>query len=95
VIFGCTLTPMANMTRPTTAAVDARRRAVNEWIRTSGAFDGVIDFEAATRDPSQPGRFLPAYDSGDHLHPSDAGYRAMGEFIDLSLFRRTMPARRP
>jgi lysophospholipase L1-like esterase len=93
VIFGATLTPMANMTRPTTPAVDARRRAVNEWIRTSGAFDGVIDFEASTRDPSQPGRFLPAYDSGDHLHPSDAGYKAMGEYIDLTLFRRTMPTR--
>ena len=95
VIFGATLTPMANMTRPVTAAVDAKRRAVNEWIRTSGAFDGVIDFEAATRDPSQPDRFLPAYDSGDHLHPSDAGYKAMGEYIDLTLFRRRMstPAR--
>jgi lysophospholipase L1-like esterase len=78
------------MTRPVTAAVDAKRRAVNEWIRSSGAFDGVIDFEAATRDPSQPDRFLPAYDSGDHLHPSDAGYKAMGEYIDLTLFRRTM-----
>jgi lysophospholipase L1-like esterase len=93
-IFGGTLTPMANMTRPTTPAVDARRRAVNEWIRTSGAFDGVIDFEAATRDPSQPDRFLPAYDAGDHLHPSDAGYKAMGEYIDLTLFRRTMPTRK-
>ena len=93
-IFGGTLTPMANMTRPVTAAVDVRRRAVNAWIRTSGAFDGVIDFEAATRDPSQPDRFLPAYDSGDHLHPSDAGYRAMGESIDLTLFRRTLTARR-
>jgi lysophospholipase L1-like esterase len=94
VIFGATLTPMANMTRPVTAAVDAKRRAVNEWIRTSGAFDGVIDFEAATRDPSQPDRFLPAYDSGDHLHPSDAGYKAMGEYIDLTLFRRRMSTRR-
>jgi lysophospholipase L1-like esterase len=93
VIFGATLTPMANMTRPTTPAVDVRRRAVNEWIRTSRAFDGVIDFEAATRDPSQPDRFLPAYDSGDHLHPSDAGYKAMGEYIDLTLFRRRMPTR--
>lgn len=71
---------------------------MNQWIRTSGAFDGVIDFEAATRDPSDPsdpGRFLPAYDSGDHLHPSDAGYKAMGESIDLTLFRKTMTARRP
>lgn len=68
---------------------------MNEWIRTSGAFDGVIDFEAATRDPAQPDRFLPAFDSGDHLHPSDAGYNAMGESIDLALFRKTIPARRP
>ena len=95
VIFGATMTPMGNMTRPTTAAVDARRRAVNEWIRTCGAFDGVIDFEQATRDPSEPSRFLPAYDSGDHLHPSDAGYKAMGESIDLTLFRRRLTARQP
>jgi lysophospholipase L1-like esterase len=68
---------------------------VNEWIRTSGVFDGVIDFEAAARDPAQPDRFLPAFDSGDHLHPSDAGYKAMGESIDLALFRRTTSARQP
>jgi lysophospholipase L1-like esterase len=91
VIFGATLTPIGGMNRPTTGAVDAKRRAVNEWIRTSKAFDGVIDFEAVTRDPSQPDRFLPAYDSGDHLHPSDAGYKAMGEAIDLTLFRRKRP----
>jgi lysophospholipase L1-like esterase len=93
-IFGATLTPMANMNRPTTAAVDARRRKVNDWIRTSGAFDGVIDFDAATRDPSEPGRFRPAYDSGDHLHPSDAGYKAMGESIALGLFRPARQSRR-
>jgi lysophospholipase L1-like esterase len=95
IIYGATLTPIGGMNRPTTAAVDAKRRAINEWIRTSGMFDGVIDFEAATRDPAQPDRFLPAYDSGDHLHPSDAGYKAMGEAIDLALFRRTRPSRRP
>jgi lysophospholipase L1-like esterase len=60
---------------------------VNRWIRTSGEFDAVIDFDAVTRDPADPLRFLPAYDSGDHLHPGDAGYRAMGEAIDLTLFR--------
>ena len=91
VIYAATLTPMGGMNRPTTPAVDAKRRAVNDWIRTSNMFDGVIDFEAATRDPSQPDRLLPAFDSGDHLHPSDAGYKAMGEAIDLALFRR--PAR--
>lgn len=90
VIFGATLTPMANMTFPTVPAIELKRKAVNAWIRTSGAFDGVVDFEAATRDPAQPDRFLPAYDSGDHLHPSDAGYRAMGESIPLALFRRLM-----
>ena len=61
--------------------------AVNAWIRGSGEFDAVIDFDRVTRDPSQPTRLLPAYDSGDHLHPNDAGYRAMGEAIPLVLFR--------
>ena len=88
VIYGATLTPIGGMPRPTNATVDEKRRAINAWIRTSGMFDGVIDFEAAVRDPAQPDRMLPAYDSGDHLHPSDAGYRAMGESIDLALFRR-------
>ncbi len=91
VIFGGTLTPVANMNRPTTPVVDAKRRAINEWIRTSNAFDGVIDFEAIVRDPAQPDRMLPLYDSGDHLHPSDAGYNAMGEAIDLKLFTRKRP----
>jgi lysophospholipase L1-like esterase len=86
-IFGATLTPAGP--RPNySAALEAKRAAVNAFIRTSGEFDGVIDFDAATRDPANPLQFLPAYDSGDHLHPGDAGYRAMGEAIDLSLFRR-------
>ncbi|MDR6225782.1 SGNH/GDSL hydrolase family protein [Desmospora profundinema] len=63
------------------------RRQVNEWIRNSGEFDGVIDFDAALRDPQQPHRLLPEYDSGDHLHPSDAGYRRMAEEVDLTLFQ--------
>ncbi|HYV96633.1 MAG TPA: SGNH/GDSL hydrolase family protein [Gemmatimonadaceae bacterium] len=83
-IFGATLTPAANQN----AESQAKREAVNTWIRTSGMFDGVIDFDKATRDPAKPSSFLPAYDSGDHLHPSDAGYKAMGEAIDLTLFRR-------
>ncbi len=90
-IYGATLTPIGGMNRRTVAAVDLKRRAVNEWIRTSGMFDGVIDFDAATRDPAQPDRFLPAFDSGDHLHPSDAGYQAMAEAIDLALFRHVRP----
>ncbi len=91
VIFGATLTGIGGMNRPTSPAVDAKRRAINEWIRTSRAFDAVIDFDAITRDPSQPDRMLPLYDSGDHLHPSDAGYKAMGEAIDLKLFTRKRP----
>ena len=61
---------------------------MNAFIRTSGEFDGVIDFDAMTRDPASPTRFLPAYDSGDHLHPGDAGYRAMGEGVDVGMFRK-------
>ena len=87
-IFGCTLTPFEG-TFPGyyTLEGEVKREAVNEWIRTSGAYDAVIDFEAAVRDPSHPTRMLPAYDSGDHLHPNDAGYQAMANAIDLSLFR--------
>jgi lysophospholipase L1-like esterase len=60
------------------------REAVNQWIRTSGEFDGVIDFDKATRDPADPQMFLPAYDSGDHLHPNDAGYQAMADAVDIA-----------
>ena len=84
-IIGATLTP-AGPRASFTPALEARRTAVNTFVRTSGEFDGVIDFDAITRDPSNPLQFLPKYDSGDHLHPGDAGYRAMGEAIDLSLF---------
>ena len=66
----------------------ARRDAVNAWIRTSGAFDAVVDFEAAVRDPANPSQLLAAYDSGDHVHPNDAGYRAMAAAMDLALFTR-------
>ena len=71
-----------------TPKTEAEHQAVNEWIRTSGAYDAVIDFDAAVRDPSNPLRFLPLYDSGDHLHPSDAGYQAMAEAINLNLSKR-------
>jgi lysophospholipase L1-like esterase len=67
---------------------EAKRQAVNAFVRTSGAFDDVIDFDLATRDPAHPTRLLPQYDSGDHLHPNDSGYRAMADAIDLSIFRR-------
>jgi lysophospholipase L1-like esterase len=86
-IFGATLTP-AGPRAQFTPAHEARRAAVNAFIRTSGEFDGVIDFDAVTRDPSSPTQFLKAYDSGDHLHPGDSGYKAMGESIDLTLFRK-------
>ena len=66
---------------------EKKRQAVNEWIRKSGAFDGVIDFDAVTRDPVNPKHILPAYDSGDHLHPQDTGHKAMADSIDLSLLK--------
>ncbi|VVE08994.1 SGNH/GDSL hydrolase family protein [Pandoraea commovens] len=64
---------------------EAVREAVNQWVRTGGAFDGVIDFDAALRDPSQPTRMLPRLDSGDGTHPSDAGYAAMADAVSLPL----------
>ena len=84
-IYGGTLAPYegAAYFHPEGEAV---RAAVNEWIRTSGAFDGVIDFEQAVRDPKHPTRYLGADQSGDSLHPNDAGYRAMSEAIDPKLF---------
>jgi lysophospholipase L1-like esterase len=63
------------------------RVTVNNWIRTSGAFDAVVDFDAVIRDPNNPAQMLPAYDSGDHLHPNDAGMQAMANAVDLSTLR--------
>jgi lysophospholipase L1-like esterase len=65
---------------------EAKRQALNAWIRENGEFDAVIDFEAALRDPGHPTRTLPRWDSGDHLHPNDLGYLHMAESIDLALF---------
>ena len=86
-VIGCTLTPYegAGYARP---AGEAIRDAVNQWIRTSGAFDAVVDFDAATRDPASPKRFRADFDPGDHLHPNDAGYKAMAAAVDLSIFRK-------
>ena len=90
-IIGATLTPFEGamsgtpMEKYYNTDKDALRKALNTWIRTSGAFDAVIDFDAITRDPSHPLRFRPAYDSGDHLHPSDAGSRAMADAVDLKI----------
>jgi lysophospholipase L1-like esterase len=84
-IIGATLTPYGAAAYYSDAGEQVRE-AVNDWIRSSGVFDGVIDFDKITRDPQNPTRFNPPYDSGDHLHPSDEGYKAMGESIDLTLF---------
>ena len=67
---------------------ETKRQAFNEWIRNSGVYDAVIDFDAAVRDSGQPSRFIEAYQSGDWLHPSDKGYRMMAEAVDLTLFDR-------
>jgi hypothetical protein len=64
------------------------RRQVNEWIRNGGAFDVVADLDAVTRDPAHPARLLPRYDSGDHLHPGDEGYRAIADGFDPSLLSK-------
>jgi lysophospholipase L1-like esterase len=87
-VFGATLTPFENTTLEGffSPEKEVKRQAVNRWIRTAGKFDAVIDFDAAIRDPSHPARILPAFDGGDHLHPSDAGQRAMGQAIPLGLF---------
>jgi lysophospholipase L1-like esterase len=84
-IIGATLTPIEGAAYATRAG-EVKRQALNDWIRTGKAYDGVIDFDAVVRDPQHPMQILAAYDSGDHLHPSDAGYQAMGNAIDLALF---------
>ena len=84
-IYGATLTPFEGAAY-FTAEGEAKRAALNEWIRTGKEYDGVIDFDAAVRDPNQRTKFLAQYQSGDNLHPSDAGYQAMADAVDLSLF---------
>ncbi|MGH9606609.1 MAG: SGNH/GDSL hydrolase family protein [Terracidiphilus sp.] len=85
--IGGTLTPFvgSDYYHPP-AATEADREEINQWTRTPGHFDAVVDFDKAVRDPDHPDRMLPAYDSGDHLHPNPAGYRAMADAIPLSLF---------
>jgi lysophospholipase L1-like esterase len=70
------------------ASNEADRQTINAWIRAAGHFDAVVDFDKALADPARPNHLNPAYDSGDHLHPSAAGYRAMGELVPLALFAR-------
>ncbi|HET6438216.1 MAG TPA: SGNH/GDSL hydrolase family protein [Anaeromyxobacter sp.] len=91
-ILGATLTPFEDAFHNwmplygfNSPEKEAKREALNRWIRTSGAFDGVIDFDALTRDPANPKHLKAEFDSGDHLHPNDAGYKAMAESIDLKL----------
>ncbi|HKO18316.1 MAG TPA: SGNH/GDSL hydrolase family protein [Acidobacteriaceae bacterium] len=86
-IYGATITPYtgSGYYHPGPSN-EADRQAVNAWIRAAGNFDGVIDFDAVVRDPEHPERLLPAYDCGDHLHPSAKGYKVMGQAIPLSFF---------
>lgn len=86
-VFGATITPYEGSTYYHPGPLsEADRDEVNTWIRAKGHFDGVIDFDAVVRDPEHPDRLLPTYDCGDHLHPSPAGYKAMGDAIPLTLF---------
>ena len=84
-IFGATILPYQGFIA-WNAQGEAKRVAVNQWIRNAKAFDGVIDFDAALRDPAIPSRLAPQFDSGDHLHPGTAGHAAMGKAVDLRLF---------
>ena len=88
-VIGATISPFEGVDFPGyySESKEATRQATNKWIRTSGAFDGVIDFDAVLRDPDHLSRLLPRYASKDHLHPNDAGYQAMADAIDLSLFQ--------
>lgn len=84
-VYAATLTPDGK-SKYDTPGEEPMRQAVNQWIRTTNQVDGFIDFDKATQDPAAPSQFLPAYDHGDHLHPNDVGYKAMGDAIDLKLF---------
>lgn len=88
-IYGATITPYvgSNYYHPGLVA-EADRQAVNQWIRAAGHFDAVIEFDAVVRDPQHPDQLLPGFDCSDHLHPSVAGYKAMGDAIPLDLFAR-------
>jgi lysophospholipase L1-like esterase len=86
-VYGATITPYVGSTYYHPGPLsEADRQAVNQWIRAAGHFDGVIDFDSVVRDSQDPARLLPEYDCGDHLHPSPAGYKAMGSAVALALF---------
>ncbi len=84
-VIGCTLTPYEGAAYYSEKGEEVRM-AVNRWIRTSGTFDAVVDFEKATQDPANPKTFKAGFNLTDHLHPNDAGYKAMAEAIDLKIF---------
>lgn len=86
------LLPNAGVRKPfvQTPEAQAKRKEVNTWIRSSGAFDAVVDFSKLMGDPARPEHLAPAYDSGDHLHPNDAGFQAMAAAIDLRVCRETV-----
>ncbi len=88
-LIGATMMPFEGVDIPGyySESKEAIRQEVNKWIRSSGSFDGVIDFDATVRDPEHPSRLLPRLASGDHLHPNDAGYQAMAEAIGVALFK--------
>jgi lysophospholipase L1-like esterase len=86
-VYGATILPFEGAGYFSQAG-EADRQEVNKWIRTSGKLDGVVDLDAATRDGQNTSRLVKAADSGDHLHPTDEGYRMMGDAIDLKLFSR-------
>lgn len=86
-VFGTTITPYEGCFYFSKEG-EADRQTVNNWIRTGGAFDGVIDFDAIARDPANPSHLSAAVDGGDHLHPSAAGYHLMSNAIDLALFEK-------
>jgi lysophospholipase L1-like esterase len=89
-VIGATITPCEGVEIPGyySEAKESVRETVNKWIRTGGAFDGIIDFDAVVRDPDHPSRLLPKFASKDHLHPNGVGYKAMADSIDLALFGR-------
>jgi lysophospholipase L1-like esterase len=84
--IGCTLTPYEGAGYAREAG-ETVREALNQWIRTSGAYDAVVDFDAATHDTANPKRIRAEFDPGDHLHPNDAGYQAMADVINLAIFK--------
>jgi lysophospholipase L1-like esterase len=88
-LIGATITPFEGVDLPGyySESKERVRQTVNKWIRTSGSFDAVIDFDAVLRDPDHPSRLLPRFASTDHLHPNDAGYQAMADAVDLALFK--------